>query len=283
VFNTDEDRQLATWLEQAGSGPPIERDAEVLTLPRSSLGLEEAHQLGIYREELVGETLETVVDRTDDAIRLIFVDEMESDVLQLSTGQCRELAKSFRLGLRSVEESPPFFVPDLFVGRVVGLSSSGDILSLGVEVIQGVSRDDENRSTLDFLGTWFLDDSTTESLTNGLMAAAHAVISGADVGRSFTSLSDGSTLGGEQPWLSVSTVRAYGGRIMVRLRLWDELVADRGDDGIIDLAVVDARSLAGFLLDGRRHAEMYPAYLFTPPEPFPREIITAQFEIQGSK
>lgn len=282
VFNTDEADQISDWLERAGEGPTLERAAEVTTVPRRDLGLESAHQLGVYREELDGETSETVVDRVDDAVRLIYVDDDESDVILLSTEQSRELAQNIRIGLSALQDSPPCLLPDVFVGRVMGLGSDGRLISLGIEVLQGVSRDEIHRLTLDFLGTWFLDDSSTDGLTNGLKAGADAVMSGAAAGQSFLSLKEGSCGGGEHTWLSISTAAAFSGRVMVRLRLWDELVKDRGDDGIIDFLAVDARTLASFLHEGREHTEKHPPYIFKSPEPFPREIVVVRWDTEPS-
>jgi len=272
-LSIDDARRLDAWLDSACEGASIERAGDLSTIPLAFFARGQGEVIGVHHGSRGDDNPEYLVTRGSDGVRLVFYEDVEAEVIVLSTAKALDLAAGLRRGIAAVHDEPPMALPDYAAGHVTGLTSGGVFKTVHVEVTQGVSAAEQPRLTLCFLGRWTFDETTTTTLVEALDSATAALVDeGGGLSKTFLELPDKGVSGEPFTWLSVRTVTGRGGKPAVRLRLYDELVEDRGEDGVLDLSPGEAHSLARALSEGMRFISTTEPYVFVSPEPFEREI-----------
>lgn len=259
---------VAAWLREAAELAPAEVEPSFLRWR----GPWEDVLAG--RERLLGERVEPgeelpecVVDLAAEQgggprIRLA-LPWHEAHALLLSPALARRLADALDAVPTALDAHPPRQLLDHAVGATLGRGTDGAEVTVGVAVETAVSTTDQGRITLDFLGTWWIDPEA-DALADALDAAASATTEA-----TWLSLHEPRET---EPWMVVSTVLADDATLHVRLRLTDELVAERGEDGVILLTPEAAAAFAALLREAIAWKAAHAPWIFVPPEPLGRTI-----------
>jgi hypothetical protein len=159
-----------------------------------------------------------------------------------------DLAALLEAALAALAAHPPRLCAiNPCIGQVDGVDSAGAERRLAVLVEAELHDPAAPRVMVDWVGVWWLRTGEV-----GVLADA---------------LESGELSLGETAWL---TVTRREGRVC--LRLYDDLVAEDGEDGVLWLTARDAAALAGHLRAALDWAAANPPRIFVPPEPGPREV-----------
>lgn len=165
----------------------------------------------------------------------------------------RELEAALSAALATLKAHPPrLCAVDPRIGVVQAIDSAGTLQSVSVTVEAEVMEADAPRVMIDWVGTWWLTVSEVTALADALSGADLSLTAGAD----------------PIPWL---VVRQEPGRVL--LQLYDALVAEDGDDGVLWLSGAAAADLSAILRAALAWAAGNPPNLYVPPEPGPREVM----------
>jgi hypothetical protein len=173
-----------------------------------------------------------------------------------------ELAAALRRAVEQMQEAPPRLIPERYLGLVHAEGSGGAPAYLELSLETGVIEPSNPRivlrtgADLDRLGdTWWLLDREAQRVAELVAAGEAGVLT--EVGPN------------QRPFLHV---RPLGDG--VELRLEDDLLDERGDDGIFRLAASARARLATLLAQAVSLSAEQPPYVFVPPEP--RDVLVAE-------
>ncbi len=287
ALSLDEAGQVAIWLREgveraiaARKGLPstVVPQARVVLLARSGMDAvagQRAMMLGAFFGDPDDREADSVVDVARDDqedlwVRLIAPGEL-AWVAWLSDGAAEALAEGLERAIEEVEERPPRPYADHTLGSASGVGSSGQGVSLRVYVETMVADAEAPRLAVDYLGTWWIDPEALMLI--GALEQAASVGSGPDV--CALSLRERREEF-QEPWLQVWSRQGSGGGRQVELRLFDELVAEDGEDGIALLSAGEAGALARMLREALAWRDENPARVYEAPEPFERVAVRVE-------
>jgi hypothetical protein len=201
---------------------------------------------------------------------------MRAAEVWLGSASSAKLADALDRALARLRESPPRAVQDHFLGVTQGQLSSGEPAWLEVRVQSAVAHPDHPRIVLDTAespdeigtaDTWWIDRHEATQLANLVRRGAVAVGAGKPLG--IGALDE--VQPGAPPFLHVAVTpepadaRGFG----VELRFDDDLLHERGDDGVLWVAEAHAHKLADWLEAAVVHADAHPPHVWQAPEPEP--------------
>ncbi len=178
--------------------------------------------------------------------------------------RAQALAQALRGALVALADKPPRLVPERYLGVVHATDSDGAPAFLEFSVETAVVERSNPRivlrcgESLESLGdTWWLLDAEAQRLAELVRARAAGVLTEAGPN--------------QRPFLHVQP--SDGG---VELRFDDDLLTERGDDGVYRLAAPAAARLADLLAQAVAITAEQPPYVFVPPEP--RDVLIADLD-----
>lgn len=209
-----------------------------------------------------------------------YADWMRAAHALLGAESARLLAGALDEAVAALEARPPRVLERVTLGLVQGEGSDGEPVWIEVALEPAVLEASNPRIVLDVAespvafgagDTWWAMDDEAYALA-ALLRLAAASERVTEIGR----LEEKGP--NRRPWLHVCVAsepvpdpgheRPPG----VQLRFDDDLLAERGEDGIVWMSAEDAHRLAG-LLDAALEAEKRrPPHVYEPPEPGTREI-----------
>lgn len=173
-----------------------------------------------------------------------------------------ELAAALRRAIETLQDQPPRLVPERYIGLVHALDSRDAPMFLEVSVESAVVEPTSPRivlrsgESLEVLtDTWWLLDGEAQRLGELLRTRAAGELTEAGPN--------------QRAFLQV---RPSPER--VELRFDDDLLSERGADGIVRLTPAAADTLADLLAQSVTLSAEQPPYVFVPPEP--RDVLIAE-------
>jgi hypothetical protein len=198
------------------------------------------------------------------------------------TGDARAetVARALDAAVTELALKAPRVLEDLMLGMVQGEASTGEPSWIEIGLEAAVNEPSNPRvmidvaESLDALGasdTWWLLNDEAARLASLARQAAERAEPGT-VGR----LEEKGP--NRRAWLFVDVASQPSlkpdepPRLGVQLRFDDDLLSERGDDGVLWMSPADALRLAKYLDEALNAAAANPAYIYAPPEPGTREV-----------